>query len=80
MMTGFDSQAVPMSPTREKGISRQGYLTKAPFHGESNGTPGAKVHLFSVNYHSVAFEWVAHFRDLNMAGFLIKKFLPYYQK
>ena len=90
-MTGFDWQAVPMSPTREKGISRQGYLTKAPFHGESNGTPGAKVHLFSVNYHSVAFEWVAHFRDsggkkvlvnrdLNMAGFLIKKFLPYYQK
>ena len=37
-----------MSPTREKGISRQGYLTKAPFHGESNGTPGAKVHLFLV--------------------------------
>ena len=44
-----------------------------------------------INYHSVAFEWVAHFRDsgdkkipvnrdLNMAGFLIKKFLPYYQK
>ena len=44
-----------------------------------------------INYHSVAFEWVIHFRDsggkkvlvnrdLNMAGFLIKKFLPYYQK
>ena len=32
-----------MSPLREKGISKQGYLTKAPFHGESNGTPGAKV-------------------------------------
>ena len=32
-----------MSPLREKGINKQGYLTKAPFHGESNGTPGAKV-------------------------------------
>lgn len=32
-----------MSPLREKGISKQGYLTKAPFHGENNGTPGAKV-------------------------------------
>ena len=32
-----------MSPLREKGVSKQGYLTKAPFHGESNGTPGAKV-------------------------------------
>ncbi|XP_022797946.1 dedicator of cytokinesis protein 11-like [Stylophora pistillata] len=36
------NQAVPMSPMREKGISKQGFLTKAPFHGESNGTPGAK--------------------------------------
>lgn len=36
-------QAVMMSPLREKGVSKQGYLTKAPFHGESNGTPGAKV-------------------------------------
>ena len=36
-------QAVMMSPLREKGISKQGYLTKAPFHGENNGTPGAKV-------------------------------------
>ncbi|XP_074634034.1 dedicator of cytokinesis protein 9-like isoform X3 [Acropora palmata] len=36
------NQAVPMSPLREKGINKQGYLTKAPFHGESNGTPGAK--------------------------------------
>ena len=28
-----------MSPLREKGVTKQGYLTKAPFHGESNGTP-----------------------------------------
>ena len=32
-----------MIPLREKGVTKQGYLTKAPFHGESNGTPGAKV-------------------------------------
>ena len=34
-----------MSPLREKGVTEQGYLTKArrAFHGESNGTPGAKV-------------------------------------
>lgn len=38
----FANQAVMMSPLREKGISKQGYLTKAPFHGENNGTPGAK--------------------------------------
>ncbi|KAK2573394.1 Dedicator of cytokinesis protein 9 [Acropora cervicornis] len=38
----FTCEAVPMSPLREKGINKQGYLTKAPFHGESNGTPGAK--------------------------------------
>ncbi|XP_078379462.1 dedicator of cytokinesis protein 11-like isoform X4 [Oculina patagonica] len=36
------NEAVMMSPLREKGITKQGYLTKAPFHGESNGTPGAK--------------------------------------
>ena len=32
-----------MSPLREKGVTKQGYLTKAPFHAETNGTPGAKV-------------------------------------
>ena len=32
-----------MSPLREKGVTKQGYLTKALFHGETNGTPGAKV-------------------------------------
>ena len=36
-------QAVMMSPLREKGVTKQGYLTKALFHGETNGTPGAKV-------------------------------------
>ncbi|XP_073255433.1 dedicator of cytokinesis protein 11-like [Porites lutea] len=36
------NQDLMMSPCREKGITKQGYLTKAPFHGESNGTPGAK--------------------------------------
>ena len=39
-----------MSPCREKGITKQGYLTKAPFHGESNGTPGAKVRAFSQTF------------------------------
>ena len=36
-----------MSPLREKGVSKKGYLTKAPFHGENNGTPGAKVKFAS---------------------------------
>ena len=40
-------QAVTMSPLREKGVSKKGYLTKAPFHGENNGTPGAKVKFAS---------------------------------
>lgn len=53
----IDCQDLMMSPCREKGITKQGYLTKAPFHGESNGTPGAKVRAlfetFANNFKSV---------------------------
>ncbi|XP_048588509.1 dedicator of cytokinesis protein 9 isoform X4 [Nematostella vectensis] len=35
-----------MSPLRERGITKQGYLTKAPFHGENanNGNSASKVY------------------------------------
>lgn len=52
-------QAVMMSPLREKGITKQGYLTKAPFHGESNGTPGAKV---CTQYKHLKYSWTLFYQ------------------
>lgn len=52
----FLSQEVYSSPRKEVGVTKHGYLNKAPFHNESDGMFSGKV-VFTVKVR-VKYEWI----------------------
>jgi hypothetical protein len=45
----FQLQELYMSPRKEVGLTKNGYLNKAPFHSESDGLFSGKVNNILLN-------------------------------